>query len=307
MVATKQDSARPEATDEFRLAPEGSEAPSSEVQSAHGKSIFLFADGTGNSSAKLFKTNVWRMYEAIDLGLASPGNHVQIGYYDNGVGTSSFRPLALLGGILGIGLKANVLRLYGFLCRNYQPNDRIYVFGFSRGAFTIRLLVGLITSQGILQQVGDTSLSYQIRDAYRAFCSELWPNRALARFIAKIFRAIRDGLIHIYRTMLKQTLYRDTHRLETDVEFVGVWDTVAAYGGPFAEFTRGIDDWVWPLTMPHYGLSPKVKNARHALCLDDERDAFHPLLWDELSRSDFDQPRRGESRPAQAGLVFRRP
>jgi uncharacterized protein (DUF2235 family) len=291
MVATRKASARRKAkkasakpeteTEPFRVAPKGSEAPSSETQTASGKSIFLFADGTGNSSGKLFKTNVWRMYEAVDLGLATPGKHVQIGYYDNGVGTSNFRPLALLGGILGIGLKANVLRLYGFLCRNYQQNDRIYVFGFSRGAFTIRLLVGLITSQGILQQTGDADLSYQIRDAYRAFCSQLWPNRALARFFAKIFRAIRDGLIFIYRKILGQTLYRDTQRLATEVDFVGVWDTVAAYGGPFAEFTRGIDDWIWPLTMPHYGLSPMVKKARHALCLDDERDAFQPLLWDE--------------------------
>ncbi|HMI40822.1 MAG TPA: DUF2235 domain-containing protein [Sphingomicrobium sp.] len=302
MAAKKKDSAKPETTTEFRLAPEGSEAPSSEVRTARGKSIFLFADGTGNSSAKLFKTNVWRMYEAIDLGLAGPGNHIQIGYYDNGVGTSSFRPLALLGGILGIGLKANVLRLYGFLCRNYQPNDRIYVFGFSRGAFTIRLLVGLITSQGILQQIGDAGLSYQIRDAYRAFCSELWPNRALARFFARIFRAIRDGLIHVYRTMLGQTQYRDTHRVETDVEFVGVWDTVAAYGGPFAEFTRGIDDWVWSLTMPHYGLSPKVRNARHALCLDDERDAFHPLLWDEYREAILIN--QGQAKPGRLKQVW---
>ena len=57
---------------------------------------------------------------------------------------------------------------------------------------------------------------------------------------------------------------------------------VAAYGGPFAEFTRGIDDWVFPLTMPNYFLSPRVKKARHALSLDDERDAFWPLLWDEI-------------------------
>ncbi|MEO7364864.1 MAG: DUF2235 domain-containing protein [Sphingomicrobium sp.] len=281
MAATKKTLPKGKPKPAFKLAPAGSEAPSSEAQTKRGKSIFLFADGTGNSSAKLFKTNVWRMYEAVNLGLASPGNHVQIGYYDNGVGTSNFRPLALLGGIFGFGLKANVLRLYGFLCRNYQPNDRIYVFGFSRGAFTIRLLVGLIVSQGIVQQTGDTALSYQIRDAYRAFCSALWPNRAVARFFARIFRTIRDAVIGGYRRGMGQTLYRDTHRLDSDIEFVGVWDTVAAYGGPFAEFTRGIDDWVWPLTMPHYGLSTKVRKARHALALDDERDAFQPLLWDE--------------------------
>ena len=68
-----------------------------------------------------------------------------------------------------------------------------------------------------------------------------------------------------------------------NIEFVGVWDTVAAYGMPIAELTRGIDQWVWPLSMPDYKLSTKVKMARHALALDDERDTFHPLLWDEVA------------------------
>ena len=282
MVVTDKASAPRKKSLPLKVAPKGSQSPSSEVETKGGKSIFLFADGTGNSSAKLFKTNVWRMYEAVDLGLASPGKHVQIAYYDNGVGTSSFRPLRLLGGIFGIGLKSNVLRLYSFLCRNFQPNDRIYVFGFSRGAFTIRLLVGLITSQGIVQPAGNISLSCQVRDAYRAFYADHWPNRAVAAFFAKIFRSIRDRVIHVKRRLMRQHLYGETMRLQTDVEFVGVWDTVAAYGGPFAEFTRGIDDWIWPLTMPNYGLSPKVRKARHALALDDERDAFKPLLWDEF-------------------------
>src|SRR4051812_24697146 len=147
------------------------------------KSIVLFSDGTGNSSAKLFKTNVWRMYEAIDFGIASPGTTAQIGYYDNGVGTSNFRPLALLGGIFGIGLKSNVLRLYTFLCRNYQPGDRIYAFGFSRGAFTIRVLVGMVASQGILQPDSEAALSYQVHDAYRAFRREFQPNRWVGRVL----------------------------------------------------------------------------------------------------------------------------
>jgi uncharacterized protein (DUF2235 family) len=265
-----------------KVAPSGSQAPSADEATPEGKSIFLFADGTGNSSAKLFKTNVWRMYEAIDFGLASPGGRVQVGYYDNGVGTSNFRPLALLGGVFGIGLKSNVLRLYTFLCRNYQPGDRIYAFGFSRGAFTIRMLVGLIATQGVLQPAGDAELSYQVHDAYRAFRTDFEPNRWLGKLIVAFFRALRDGVVSLRRRMFKQQAYCDSTRIETDIEFVGVWDTVAAYGGPFAEFTRGIDDWVLPLTMPDYGLSPKVRKARHALSLDDERDAFRPLLWDEV-------------------------
>ena len=90
---------------------------------AQAKSIILFSDGTGNSSAKLFKTNVWRLYEAVDLGPAEAGKPKQIAFYDDGVGSSSFRPLSLLGGIFGRGLKRNVLQIYSYVCRNYDPNS----------------------------------------------------------------------------------------------------------------------------------------------------------------------------------------
>lgn len=261
---------------------DAAQAPSAVAATPQGKSIFLFADGTGNSSAKLFKTNVWRMYEAIDFGLESPGKFVQIGYYDNGVGTSNFKPLALLGGIFGIGLQDNVLRLYTFLCRNYQPGDRIYVFGFSRGAFTIRLLVGLLGSQGILKPGDDADLSLQVRDAYRAFRRAFVPRLPLGRFLVAVGRAVRDGLVSAKRAIFRQRRDHKAKRLDATIEFVGVWDTVAAYGGPSVEFTRGIDDWVYPLSMPEYGLPTNVRKARHALSLDDERDAFWPLLWDEV-------------------------
>src|SRR5438045_8473883 len=106
--------------------------------------IVLLSDGTGNSSAKLFRTNIWRLYEALDLRPAAD----QVARYDNGVGTASFKPLAVLGGAFGLGLKRNLLDLYVFLCENYKPGDRIYAFGFSRGAFTIRLLLQLIRYEG---------------------------------------------------------------------------------------------------------------------------------------------------------------
>ena len=112
-----------------------------------GKAIVLFSDGTGNSSAKLFKTNVWRMYEAVDLGPPASDRRPQISYYDDGVGTSGFKPLAVLGGVFGYGLKRNVLDIYKYACRNYEPGDDIYAFGFSRGAFTIRLVVALIADR----------------------------------------------------------------------------------------------------------------------------------------------------------------
>ena len=84
------------------------------------RNLVVLSDGTGNSAAKLQKTNVWRLYEALDL---TPGD--QVALYDDGVGTASFKPIAILGGAFGYGLKRNVLDLYMFLSRDYRadPDD----------------------------------------------------------------------------------------------------------------------------------------------------------------------------------------
>ncbi|MBU3077488.1 DUF2235 domain-containing protein [Sphingomonas quercus] len=240
------------------------------------KRIILLSDGTGNGSGKLFKTNVWRMYQALDLG---PGGAqtIQIANYDNGVGNSSFKPLAILGGVFGIGLKRNILHLYRYLCRNYTEGDEIFAFGFSRGAFTIRLLVALIGSQGVVPYTDERDLARQSADAYREFCRA---NRAnVLSWGTSVTRWFRDLFLRVWRW--NKPPYRPG-RENTPVRFVGVWDTVAAYGGPIIEITRAIDDWLWPLTMTDYRLGDHVVAARHALALDDERDAFQPLLWDEF-------------------------
>jgi uncharacterized protein (DUF2235 family) len=132
------------------------------------KNIILLSDGTGNSAAKFNKTNVWRTYEALDL--SDPAR--QIALYDDGVGTSSFRPLALVGGAIGVGLSRNVRELYVFLCRNYEEGDRIYGFGFSRGAFTIRTLTGFVVNQGILKReawTGSADLARKTTLLYRVY------------------------------------------------------------------------------------------------------------------------------------------
>src|SRR6202795_4141294 len=116
------------------------------------KNIVLLSDGTGNSSSKIFKTNVWRLFQALDL----PDPQKQIAYYDDGVGTSSFKPLAILGGVFGWGLKRNVLDIYKFLCANYTSDtDEIFGFGFSRGAFTMRVVIGLVLDQGLVRGATD--------------------------------------------------------------------------------------------------------------------------------------------------------
>lgn len=241
------------------------------------RNIVLLSDGTGNSAGKLLKTNVWRLYQALDLSEGASGTP-QLACYNDGVGTSSFKPLALLGGAFGWGLKRNILHLYEFLCRNHRPGDRIYLFGFSRGAFTVRLLASLILTQGLVRG-SEEELPYYAREAYRAYRRERF---AKDRMLIGGMRFLRDAAVGITRRIGGQRRYDDIRRDPIDViELIGVWDTVAAYGTPFAELTRGIDRWVWPLSMPDLKLHERVQAARQALSLDDERDTFHPLLWNE--------------------------
>ena len=116
------------------------------------KNIVICSDGTGNTAIKDRGTNVFKLFEAIDLNGHRTDFHLppQVALYDDGVGTESFLPLKLLGGAFGWGLKRNILRLYTGLVRIYDPGDSIYLFGFSRGAFTVRTLAGLIAKCGIL-------------------------------------------------------------------------------------------------------------------------------------------------------------
>ena len=88
---------------------------------------------------------------AISTAIATtPSVTPQIAIYDDGVGTENFKPLKLLGGATGWGLSRNVRQLYKELCRVYDPGDEIFLFGFSRGAFTVRTLVGLIATCGLI-------------------------------------------------------------------------------------------------------------------------------------------------------------
>ena len=173
------------------------ETSATDAQSGISKSIILFSDGTGNSSAKLFKTNVWRMYEAIDLGPPAEGRRPQISYYDDGVGTSSFTLLAALGGAFGWGLKRNVLEIYRFACRNYREGDDLYAFGFSRGAFTARLVVALIAAEGLVRSENEADLQRKTAQAYRAFRKDFLPRRlewptTLARSVRNRMTRVRD-------------------------------------------------------------------------------------------------------------------
>jgi len=238
-----------------------------------GRKIIVLSDGTGNAAGKLFRTNVWRIYQALDLS-----DDEQIAFYDDGVGTSSFKPLAILGGVFGWGLKRNILDLYTFLCLNYRPGDEIYGFGFSRGAFTIRVLAKFVLSQGLVADYSsEEDLWRKARSLYRRFRST-----RRTPLIAKFGRALRFVPAFIWDAFTGTVSYK-TQPVEK-IRFLGLWDTVDAYGLPVYELKVGIDRYIWPLALEDRKLDKGVGKACHALSIDDRRTTFHPLLWDETEK-----------------------
>lgn len=238
------------------------------------KNIILLSDGTGNAASSVWRTNVWRMFQALNLQ-----NNDQVAKYDDGVGTSSFVPLAILGGAFGWGLKRNVLDMYKFVCRNYESGDRIFLFGFSRGAFTVRVLAGLILHQGLIPKGSESQLHDQARKAYRAYRANRYHSKLC---LEAPFRIIRNWGASIRDFLGQRRPYNSAENITVpNIELVGVWDTVAAYGLPIDEMTRGFSNWIWPLELPDRELSLRVNYARHALAVDDERTTFHPMLWNE--------------------------
>jgi uncharacterized protein (DUF2235 family) len=270
------------------------------------KKLIVLSDGTGNSAAKLFKTNVWKLYQALDL---TPSSN-QIAAYDDGVGTSRFKPWALLTGAFGFGLKRNVLKMYVFLSRHYHneieaqqranPGQRnavpvppqIYGFGFSRGAFTVRVLAGLVIRQGLVPHAPESEMARMALLSYRAYRKKCFRTKT---GIETPFRNLRDAVAKLLDRLKGRAEYDPTCKTENGlpdangrrintggvkIRFLGVWDTVAAYGMPIEELRVAIDKLIFPLTFTSTDLLKDVNCARHALSIDDERSSFAPLLWD---------------------------
>ncbi len=248
------------------------------------KRIIVLSDGTGNSSAAFWRTNVWRMFESLDLTGSD-----QVALYDDGVGTSSFKPIAIIGGAFGYGLRRNVIDIYKFICRNHRsPTDEIFGFGFSRGAFTIRVVMGLVLNQGLVQADTEAELDRRAKAAYKSYRKGR-------------FRTRWTGLLRTASSTPQPHVVPTGNKPIERIRFLGLWDTVAAYGLPFDEMTRGVNDWIWPLELPDRILSPAVQRACHALALDDERTTFHPVLWDESREP---QPaNRNEPRPLNSERI----
>ncbi|MCB6178798.1 DUF2235 domain-containing protein [Rhodobacter sp. Har01] len=275
----------------------GPETSGTQMGPVAGRRIVVFADGTG-SAFRQQESNVWRLYSLL---LKHPGDSdwPQIARYIPGVGTSSVALIRMLDGATGFGVPANVRKLYRFLCWNWRPGDEIFLFGFSRGSFTVRTLAGMLRFQGLMPREIDgrtVSEAEMARNsmgawyAYRAATAPLMQDGRLAMLphIAA-GRWLRDRLIAAKRRSLGQRTHDEVVAAMPEerqagavrVRYMGVFDTVEAYGFPF-EFLRVVWSWaIWPITFRNTQCAGIVDRADHPLSLDDERLTFHPLRFDQ--------------------------
>ncbi|OGT89543.1 MAG: hypothetical protein A2514_03125 [Gammaproteobacteria bacterium RIFOXYD12_FULL_61_37] len=230
------------------------------------KNIVLLSDGTGQRGGAGYETNVWRLFQTL-----KEDDQRQLVCYDDGVGSQRFNISKVLGGATGMGQATNVRELYTFLARHWSPGDRVYMFGFSRGAFTVRLLADMVARCGLLDlgKIESEQGLYRLAKAAYCACQSSYYKPAIAR-------------------RFKDRFSRD---LDVPIHFLGVWDTVGAIGIPFAEVRYAVHN------LMDYGfrgdtLNPSVARACQALSIDDCRKTFHPLLWDERLGRDRERIRQ---------------
>ncbi len=210
------------------------------------KRIVVCADGTWNWIGQRFPTNVVKLARAI-TPIATDGTS-QVVFYDQGVGTGNLLD-KLTGGAFGNGLEQNIADGYHFLMHNYAEGDEIFLFGVSRGAYTVRSLAGHIHKCGILHKAN----ADRFHEAYALYRrTDIHPDDEAA----KTFRASFSRI--------------------AEIKCLGVWDTVGALGVPVAGLRR--------LTRRKYEfhvveLSRFVRNGFHAIAIDERRKTFKPSIW----------------------------
>jgi uncharacterized protein (DUF2235 family) len=217
-----------------------------------GKNVVICCDGTANQFTK-DNTNVIKLYSAL---IDDPGR--QTIFYHPGVGTWE-APGALttwgrevtiaLGKAFGYGLESDIAAVYAFVMNNYRAadNDKLFFFGFSRGAYTVRAVASLLHAFGVLRPAHETSIPYAIR---------------LMNSIGQGTKGSLDAFCVIDR-------FRATFSVDAaKTYFIGAWDTVSSVG------------WISnPLHIPYSASNPDIAIARHAVSIDERRSFFRQNLW----------------------------
>jgi Uncharacterized alpha/beta hydrolase domain (DUF2235) len=212
------------------------------------KNIVICCDGTGNAYGEC-NSNVVNLYSTLIV------NEKQAAYYHPGVGTMG-APAArgkletkwskLKGLAFGSGLLDNIGDAYRFLMDKYEDADRIYLFGFSRGAYTVRGLAGMLHMCGLL-------------------CPG---NEGLIPYILKMYARRSRDAGGLQSTLAVAEGFKYTFSRHCDVHFAGLWDTVSSVG------------WVSdPIMLPFEGHNPIVKTGRHAVSIHERRCYYSDVLW----------------------------
>ena len=204
-----------------------------------GKRIAFCADGTWDSSAT--NTNVYKIYKSLTV------SSNQIPLYDDGVGSDGNPIWKLVGGAFGTGLWQKIKDGYTKIAHVYEAGDSIFLFGFSRGAYTARSLAGMIAVCGLPTANFTDNLVETAFHAYRD-------------------RDDRESLLDELK---------DCNMYDAKITMVGVWDTVGSLGIPAA--LGAVDPLVYGFL--DTSLHPNVLNAYHALAIDEKRAQFPPTLW----------------------------
>jgi uncharacterized protein (DUF2235 family) len=265
------------------------------------KNVVFCADGTWNGPSEPDDddgsspaTNVFKLFLNL-AGLDDPdtltlakeqqrtlrtadGTVQQVSKYLHGVGDSNNFLVKALGGTLGEGLITRIVRGYTFISRNYVRGDRIYIIGFSRGAYTARALAGMIAAKGLLD-ASKTDLTDKAT-AYRLGAAVWYAYRKVA------LRSSTGWFARLEQTVLDLPAFlsmppRDDLLIAAPIEAVAVWDTVGALGIP--EFTLQLQR-VDEFQFADLKLSPIVRSGLHAIAVDEQREDFTPTLWDDDPR-----------------------
>lgn len=220
------------------------------------KKLVIFFDGTWNSAdqhsedGKLCPTNVTKLFIATlphDLE-----QNQQIIHYVPGVGTKTSERVR--GGGFGYGISDNIKDGYKFLVSNYEDGDDIYIFGFSRGAYTARSLAGLIRNVGIL-------------------------TRDKLHLIDKAYMIYKDKTDNWHPDSPNSVAFKEEHTWPNErIKFLGVYDTVGALGAPFGIISGWIINKIFGCSFHDTRVSSIIENAYHAVAIDERRLIFQPTL-----------------------------
>lgn len=235
-------------------------ATSEEILAGKNCRLIICCDGTWDAADDgPAASNVVRLVRCIAPQAAN--GMPQIAWYHSGVGTGN--PLdRLLGGGVGVGLAPNIRAAYAFLVNNYVDGDEIFLFGFSRGAYTARCLGGLIGVLGLLhpREMGDFMEAWEWYQIPR-------PQRDMQALDKRFPLRTRD----------------------VPIRCIGVWDTVGAMGVPRNRLVKGWHPCVAAYRFYDTTLGTHVKYAFQALAIDERREPFQPVLWNTTQAPAIDQ------------------